>query len=332
MRPAPLSVLVLHEAIAAGARADEMDTLVQAGQVVAALQQPGCRVSALATGLDLAGTLASIRQSNPDCIFNLVESLAGDGRMIHFIPALLHSADVPFTGSGSDAIYLSSHKLLAKNWMRLHGIATPAFFMPGDGASDSATQWIVKSVWEHASFGLDDGCVVSSVSAAQARIEKCAQRHGGDWFAEQFIDGREFNISILEQQGQPLILPIAEMTFVDYPQGKPKMVGYAAKWDEQAVEYHATRRVFPALCAELRETLVQTVERCWRNFGLKGYARVDIRLDAAAVPWVLEINANPGLAQDAGYAAAAREAGMSYEQVIDAILQAALHSGTQEQT
>lgn len=325
-------MLVLHQAIEAGARADEMDTLIQAGQVAVALRKLGWSVSSLATGLDLAGTLAAIRQSNPDCIFNLVESLAGDGRMIHFIPTLLHSVDQPFTGSGSDAIYLSSHKLLAKNWMRLHGIATPAFFTPADAASDSDTQWIVKSVWEHASFGMDDGCVVSSVSAAQARIEECIQRHGGDWFAEQFVDGREFNISVLEQQGQPCILPIAEMTFVGYPQNKPKIVGYAAKWDEQAAEYHATRRVFPALSADLRETLVQTVERCWTSFGLKGYARVDIRLDAAAVPWVLEINANPCLAQDAGYVAAAGAAGMSYEQVIDAILQAALYSGIQGQT
>jgi D-alanine-D-alanine ligase len=332
MRQAAKSVLVLHQEIEAGARADEMDTLMQAGQIAAALQNLGWSVSSLATGLDLAATLAAIRQSDPDCIFNLVESLAGDGRMIHFIPALLPSADAPFTGSGSDAIYLSSHKLLAKNWMRLHGMATPAFFTLADTAGNSHHQWIVKSVWEHASFGLDDGCVVSSVSAAKARIEECMQRHGGDWFAEQFIDGREFNISVLEQQGQPCILPIAEMTFFGYPQNKPKIVGYAAKWDEHAAEYNATRRVFPALSADLRESLVQTVERCWTSFGLKGYARVDIRLDAAAVPWVLEINANPCLAQDAGYVAAARAAGMSYEQIIDAILQAALNSGSRRHT
>lgn len=325
-------MLVLHEAIEAGARADEVDTLVQAAQVSAALQKLGWSVSSLATGLDLAATLASIRQSNPDCIFNLVESLAGDGRMIHFIPGLLHRVDAPFTGSGGDAMYLSSHKLMAKNWMRLHGIATPAFFTPGGAVTDSPGQWIVKSVWEHASFGLDDGCVVSGVSAAQARIEECTQRYCGDWFAEKFIDGREFNISVLELHGRPFILPIAEMTFVDYPQNKPKIVGYAAKWDEQAVEYHATRRLFPALSTDLHQTLVQTVERCWTSFRLKGYARVDIRLDAAAAPWVLEINANPCLAQDAGYVAAAREASMSYEQVIDAIVQSALYSGIQEQS
>lgn len=327
MKPSPLSVLILHEAIQANARPDETDALVQVEHISEAMRKLAWPLSVLQTNLDLAATLSSIRERKPACVFNLVESLGGDGRMIHFAPSLLRAANVPFTGSGSDAIYLSSQKLLAKKWMRLHEIATPKSLeslesgeVPGD---DNAT-WIIKSVWEHASFGMDDGCVVTGLVAAHSRIDECEKRHGGGWFAEQFIDGREFNISVLEQDGQPYVLPVAEMSFVDYPLGKPRIVGYAAKWDEDAPEYHATRRSFPELPEVDREVLCRVVRKCWQIFDLKGYARVDLRVDSAGTPWLLEVNANPCLSRDAGFAAAAHQSGMRYEQLIERVIHAAL--------
>lgn len=319
-----MSVLALHEAIQANARPDEKDALVQVEHVLEAMRRLAWPVSVLQTDLDLAATLSAIRERKPACVFNLVESLGGDGRMIHFIPSLLRVANVPFTGSDSDAISLSSQKLLAKKWMHLNGIATPQSYVPGPEAIDDNSAWIVKSVWEHASYGMDDGCVVTGLAAARSRIGTCIQRYDGDWFAEQFIDGREFNISVLEQDGQPYVLPVAEMTFIDYPLGKPRIVGYAAKWDEDAPEYHATQRSFPDLSEGDGEALRRVVRKCWQIFGLKGYARVDIRVDSAGTPWVLEINANPCLSRDAGFVAAAGKAGMRYEQLIERIVHAAL--------
>jgi D-alanine-D-alanine ligase len=323
---APFAV-VLHEAIGSCARADELDTLVQAEQVSTALQHLGWRVSTLQTGLDLDATLASIKEQRPDVVFNLVESLGGDGRLIHFIPALLGSGDVAFTGCGSDAVYLSSQKELAKNWMRLNGIPTPASLATAGEKPGADTRWIVKSLWEHASFGLDDGCVVRGFDAARTRIEECVARYGGEWFAEQFVEGREFNISVLEQAGKPLILPMAEISFTNLPPGKPKIVGYAAKWDEAAPEYQATPRTFPKLPFSLHEALEEVVRNCWKSFGLNGYARVDIRVDERGTPWVLEVNANPCLSRDAGFVAAARLAGMDYEQLIGRVVDAALSKG-----
>jgi D-alanine-D-alanine ligase len=333
MKPDVQTVLVLHQEIADGTRLDELDTLVQLEQVSGALKELGWNVATLATGLDLATTLASIRRINPACVFNLVESLGGEGRLIHFIPALLQAHGIPFTGCSSDAVYLSSHKLLAKALMRQCGIATPAWFSGTSSGlweaevgaeTDARGQWIVKSVWEHASFGLDDGCVADNVTAARARIEASTRLHGGDWFAEQYIAGREFNISVLEQGGSPHILPLAEMTFVDYPADKPKIVGYAAKWDENSVEFNATSREFPMLSRELANALQQATLGCWKGFGLSGYARVDFRVDDAGKPWVLEVNANPCIAADAGFVAAALRAGIALERVVEHIVQAAL--------
>ncbi len=327
MNQSRMDVLVVHEAIGPDARADELDTLLQAEQVSAALTQLGCNVSTLQAGFDLGATLARIKEQQPDCVFNLAESLGGDGRLVHFIPTLLRVAGVPFSGSDGDAMYLSSQKQLAKNWMRLKGIPTPPCFDPEDDEPADDHRWIVKSVWEHASFGLDDGCVVKGSEATQARIDDCVKRYGGQWFAEQFVDGREFNISVLEQAGEPLILPIAEIGFSDFPPDKPKIVGYAAKWDEQAPEYIATPRSFPELDERLSDALNWVVQKCWKSFSLNGYARVDIRVDSKGTPWVLEVNANPCLSRDAGFAAAAQRAGIGYEQLIAYVLDAAISTG-----
>ncbi len=333
MNQSPMNVLLVHEAIGSDARADELDTLVQVEQVSDALRQLGCHVSTLQAGLDLGATLASVKAHRPGCVFNLVESLGGDGRMVHFIPSLLRVAGVAFTGSDGDAIYLSSQKQLAKNWMRLNGIPTPPGITANGAANvaavtDSDNRWIVKSLWEHASFGLDDGCVVNGMKAAQARIGECEARYGGEWFAEQFVDGREFNISVLEQDGQPLILPIAEIGFSDFPPDKPKIVGYAAKWDEDAPEYLATPRTFPSLPASLEEALKLAVYKCWQSFKLRGYVRVDFRVDNEGNPWVLEVNANPCLSRDAGFAAAARRTGIDYESLIQRVVEAGLRNGS----
>lgn len=324
MRSSRLSVFVVHEALGAGARPDEADALVQVEQVSEAMKKLGWSVAVLPTSLDLDATLASIREHDPACVFNLVESLGGDGRLIHLFPAVLAVARIAYTGADSDAIYLSSQKLVAKILMQAHGIETPRYFTHNDALHDSDSTWIVKSVWEHASLGMDDGCVVHGSDEARHRMAHSEAKYGGEWFAEQFVGGPEYNISVLEQDGQPYLLPIAEMTFVDYPKGKPRIVGYAAKWDENAPEYRATCRVFPSLPEQERDRLRNIVQRCWRAFGLRGYARVDLRLDAEGSPYVLEINANPCLSRDAGFAAAALQAGIRYEQLIERVVHAAL--------
>lgn len=324
MKTSPHSVLVLHEALGADARADEADALVQVEQVREALGHLHWKVATLSIDLDLALGRERLRERQPGCVFNLVESLGGRGELIGLVPALLESEGLPFTGSGSMAIHSSSHKLFAKRWMRSDGIPTPDWQTDADLNAHPDERWIVKSLWEHASLGLDDESVVRGRAAADARIRHCTATHGGTWFAERFIDGREFNISIIEHNGQPRVLPLAEMTFLDYPPDKPRIVGYAAKWDPHAPEFHATVRRFPVLEDAERETLQAAARRCWHLFGLRGYGRVDVRLDRQGTPWVLEVNANPCLSRDAGFAAAAAQAGLRYRQVIEMILHAAM--------
>jgi D-alanine-D-alanine ligase len=233
------------------------------------------------------------------------------------------------TGCGADAMFASGDKLGAKREMLAAGIPTAAYAEgPEWHGLEEGKCWIVKSVEEDASLGLDSGAVVATPDAVIARAELMAGRHGGRWFAEEFIDGREFNVAVLERKGRPEILPIAEMRFENWREGEPRIVGYAAKWDERVDAFHDTVRSFGWQTEEplLHGRLVEFAKACWKLFDCRGYARVDFRVDARGQPYVLEINANPCLEPGAGFAAAALEAGLTYDELIECICGAA-HGG-----
>lgn len=145
-------------------------------------------------------------------------------------------------------------------------------------------------------------------------------------FAEEFIDGREFNVPMLDGPDGPQVLPPGEMDFSTFPEGKPRIIGHRAKWHESSFEYNNTPRSFDVREQDrgLVDQLRQLSLDCWRLFDLRGYVRVDFRVDRAGRPWILEVNANPCLSPEAGYAAALDEAGVSYDEAVRRILESAL--------
>lgn len=316
---------ILHSDVAADAPAEEQDTLVQRDVVSAALAALGYAVVTLPFVRDPADVIRQLQRLAPEVVVNLVESIAGSGRFVHVVPALLKALGRRYTGSTSQAQLVTSQKLLAKRLMRAAGIPTPEWIDPFStniGHPLPTGTMIVKSVWEHASFGLDVESVVPTAKGVAARIEERVRQFGGQWFAERFIEGREFNVAMLAGEGGPEVLPIAEIRFVDFPEHRPCIVDYAAKWDSQSFAYQCTERCFPdpdkerALLADLTGLAL----RCWHTFALNGYARVDIRVDESGRPWALEINANPCLSPDGGFVAAAAKRGLSLTAVVARIL------------
>ncbi len=152
------------------------------------------------------------------------------------------------------------------------------------------------------------------------------RHYGGGWFAEQFIDGREFNLSLLGPRGRPELLPIAEIDFRGFPPGRAAIVDYAAKWDPQTPEYRGTPRTFDPRPGDgpLRGRLAEVALRAWELFGLAGCARVDVRVDWVGEAWLIDVNANPCLAADAGFMAAAGEASLEPLDVLGRLVDAAL--------
>jgi D-alanine-D-alanine ligase len=184
--------------------------------------------------------------------------------------------------------------------------------------------WIVKSLWEHASVGLEADNVVEcrDDQMLEQAMAVRAPFLGGVCFADAFIEGREFNLSLLGSPQGPQVLSPAEIIFEGYAAGQPRIVGYRAKWDVDSEEFRHTPRSFDfgardnPLLAELQVLALQ----CWQFFGLRGYARVDFRVDERGRPWILEINANPCLSPDAGFAAALARAGIDFTRVVEWIV------------
>ncbi|MEQ1565556.1 MAG: D-alanine--D-alanine ligase [Myxococcota bacterium] len=311
-----MRVLVLHDVVPPGAPPDQVDALVQAEVVRRVLEADGHHVSIDTFRLDPAPVVAA----RPDVVFNLVESIGGDGRLAHLAPAMFELLGIPFTGSGAAALAVTGHKRLCKRTLALRGISVPEDFPDGGPA------WIVKSLFEHASVGLDDSCVVGAPDV-EAAVERLAPRMGGAVVAETYVDGRELNVSMLETRDGVRVLPLAEIAF-HLPPGRKRIVGYAAKWEPGSAEWDGTPRTFDVPGIDV-PTIEALCRRCWTELGLRGYVRVDLRVPAdpdgtvRGEPVVLEINANPCLAPDAGFAAAVERGGGTLDDAVRAIVAAA---------
>ncbi|HVS13980.1 MAG TPA: D-alanine--D-alanine ligase [Thermoanaerobaculia bacterium] len=325
-----MRVLILHNQVGADDPALDRDVLDQVEAVGAALDRLGHRCTVTSCTLDLAAVDRTLDHLRPDLVFNLVESLGGADRLIHLAPALLEARGIPCTGSSSDVLRRTSHKTHAKEDMSAAGIPTPPTLAQWPGAVagrvPAGSRWIVKSTWEHGSRGLGDDVVLEPGTDVGEAMARLAGRLGGECLAEPFLDGRELNLSLLETPQGPRVLPPAEIEFVGFPQDKPRIVGYAAKWDEGSFESQHTPRTFdfPASDAPLVEQVAEIARLCWATLGLRGWARVDFRVDREGHPWVLEVNANPCLAPDAGFPAALERGGLAFDDAIAAICDAAL--------
>lgn len=320
-----MHILVLHSDVGDDPPPDELDTLIAADAVSAALKRLDHSVSLAAFTSDQDRFEQLLQRVRADMVFNLVEGIGGLGQHAPVAPRMLDDCGAVFTGASALAMATTNDKPLTKRKLRAAGVATPDWSEPEAWAGLRDGTYIVKSALEDASYGLDDLCVVTGNKAVKVRAADCYLKFGGRWFAEEFIDGREFNISLLQAEGGPQILPMAEMVFESWPADRPRIVGYTAKWDERSPESIQTVRHFgvetaePALAAKLKAAC----SKCWDIFELTGYARVDFRVTEEGEPLVLEINTNPGIAPDAGIVAAAARAGMNYDTLIARIVSAA---------
>lgn len=334
-----MKITILHNAVADSDSADQRDVLVQVAAVEQALQSLGHQTRRLAATLNLELVEEALTSDRPDLVFNLVESLAGSDRLAHLAAVLLNELDLHYTGSPAAAMHLTNNKPRAKERLRGAGLPTPDWAVSTGCEALLRPPYIIKAVWEHASIGLDDHAVVTTGDGSTVceQIASRSRQLGQSCFAEQYIDGREFNLSLIATPDGPRVLPPAEIDFSSFPEGKPRIVGYAAKWDEQAAEYVNTPRKFDFAAADapLVDWLRTLAVECWQLFGLAGYARVDFRVDPKGQPWILEINANPCLSPDAGFAAALARADVpltrAMEWIVEGVGKSEAQSGREQE-
>ncbi|MFH2057317.1 MAG: ATP-grasp domain-containing protein [Pseudomonadota bacterium] len=314
-------IVVLHNQICNNTP-DEIDVLSQRDLVKDACIKLGFDVLCLTVGDDLQNDIQTVALENPEIVFNLVESTWGKGELIYFAPAILNSLKIPYTGVPLDALFVTTNKVLAKKTMQLNHLPTADFFSMDDlDQLDPKKTYIAKPIWEEASLGISPDYIFNTTQTDKLKtISHLSSCH---YFIETFIEGREFNVSILADKNMAEVLPPAEMIFSSYFDDKPKIVGYKAKWDQTSEEYKQTNRVFGTLenTPALKDTLIEICAKSWDVFNLKGYARIDFRVDEKDNVYILEINGNPCISDDSGFIAATRQAGYSVETIISRIIE-----------
>lgn len=305
--------IILHNPVTNSSKEDELDVLNQAIFIETALKQLGYSSQRAVFDLNTNDLIALIKKSEVSVVFNLVETINDSGRLSFAAPAMLELFKVPFTGSDAAAIFMTTDKIVCKTILSFNKIDTPlwAKYLP---EVDPEKYYIIKPISEDGSVGIDD-----AILALGKEIKEIPK----GYFAEEYIHGREFNISIIGGKNKYMILPPAEMCFSnDYYETKPRILGYKAKWDETSMEYQNTTRSFQFndADAELIAELKEVVGKCWEIFGLSGYARVDLRVDTDNKPKVIEINANPCIAPDSGFVAACLEGGLTNTDIVKQII------------
>ncbi|HON55556.1 MAG TPA: ATP-grasp domain-containing protein [bacterium] len=319
-------VIILHNNVLDKSFKDELDNLIESEEVSQALIGLGYEPIKLAFINNIDFLINKTQKIKPKFVFNLVETVNGDGRLAHFAPALLEHLDIPFSGCSSTAIFLTSNKILCKQILKNHGIPTPLWFTLTNFKTEKFQKgnYIVKPIWEDASIGIDSESIkyCNTKNELLIFLETREKKIKKECMAEFYIDGREFNISVISDKNKKIkILPIAEIVFTNY-NDKFKIIDYNAKWNEDSFEYKNTNRTFefPKNDKILLKKLKDIVLKCAQIFELQGYSRIDLRVDKNNKPYILEINANPCISKNAGFAAAAQYAGYDYKKLIFSLI------------
>lgn len=282
--------------------------------VASILAAAGCAVQSLAIGPDSVAHLAhQLAAEKPDVVFNLFEGHAHRPTTEAAVARFLERARVPFTGAGSQTLWRCLHKPLAKQQLASAGLPIPW----GQSVKslpikrrDLPWPLIVKPAARDASEGIEQGSVVTDRAALEQRVAQVQHRYGREVLVEEFLPGREFTASLVETP-QLTALPIGEVIFEPRPGVPWPLLTYAAKWLPESADYVATDMLHAApIEAGLQEKLVALAKRAFVVCNCRDYARIDLRLNAAGEPLILDVNPNSDLSPTACFAYAIQKAGL----------------------
>jgi D-alanine-D-alanine ligase len=283
-------------------------------------------------GVEVYSVLAQIRTRKYDLLFNLCESMDNNSLNEPTFAGLLDLFGIRYTGADLLALASCLHKQRTKDILLAHGVSTPPYRYLLDETSlvdptlDALDYpWFVKLAHEDASLGITEANLVRDASALRARSRELMREYKQSVIAERYVEGREINVTVMGNGAEARTLPLHEIDFAAMPSDRPHIVSYAAKWEEDHVDYVGTkpvplREASPALVAAVQEVALAA----YRAVELRDYGRVDLRVDASGQPWVIDVNPNPDISPDAGVTRAAAAAGMTYPQMVAEIARIAL--------
>ncbi|MBN1424926.1 D-alanine--D-alanine ligase [Candidatus Fermentibacteria bacterium] len=273
-----------------------------------------------------------VQRLKPDIVFNVAEGMVGPAREAH-VPAILEMLRIPYSGSDSLTLAVCLHKAWANVILAANGVPTPRHRVI-EGITDLDSPWeilfpiILKPLHEGSSKGIRDDQVVGSLFDLRVRAARLLRDYHQPVLAEQFLQGREFTVAILGNPPDVRVLPPVELRFDAFPPGTTPIYSWEAKWlwdrpDSPLDVFQCPAGLSFAQQAEI-EQVCQATARILR---IRDWARIDVRMDAAGVVHVMEVNPLPGMLPDPDahscYPKAARAAGMTYDDVVLAVVDAA---------
>jgi D-alanine-D-alanine ligase len=282
--------------------------------------------------MPLAGDLSVLQRKldrlRPDIVFNQYDDVVHGALYEMRVAAFIRMLGYPMTGSPALGLGLSRDKYMSLSLLKGAGLPIPPSTAIVERLGDiDEYKWtfplIVHAAQEHAGIGLDRNSVVNTKTALKEKAREILRTYKQPALVQHFLKGREFNVGLLGGR-KVQVLPLAEVDYSRLPRTIPPIMSYAAKWVETSVEYQRTEvicpaRVDPAMSAHIGRTAV----KAFRVVGGWGYGRVDIRLNEAGEPVILEVNCNPCLDSGMGLARSAEQAGITYPELLQSIVKAA---------
>jgi len=295
-----------------------------------------------------------LRRERPDIVFNIAEGSTGVNREAH-VPAICEFFGIPYSGSDPFSLSLCLDKARTKEWLSYHGVRTAPFVLirdvaelesflgekrSGNGRRNSSSVLgrplgtarssglFVKPVHEGSSKGITERNFCRTADEVRSQVRFLLERYEQPVLVEEYLPGAEFTCAILGNGNAARVLPIVGINFDALPEGAVPVYGFEAKWlwdrPENPLEmFECPARIDEALAREIEQVAL----RAYQVLGCRDWSRIDVRLDAAGEPNVVEVNPLPGILpnpeDNSCFPKAARVAGMSYDQLIQRCLKSA---------
>lgn len=296
--------------------------------VISSIKENFSEVHSIAVDKRVQRVIDEITAYNPDAIVNFVESVEGIAHYEYCMAALFELIGYHYTGNIPSSLGNCLDKERAKRILNSFGVNTPGSltFKPRMRIHEKDISLnyplIMKLLDEDASIGISEYSVVKNFKELKKHFKFLSDNFDKNILVEEFIDGRELNIGILGDK----VLPVSEILFDGLPDHMPKIVTYDGKWTEGSIYYDHTKPKCPAdLSKSLKKKVEEIAATAFKALNCRDYARVDVRLDKKGTPFVIEVNPNPDISRDSGFARAAEAAGISHKQLLLTITEFALN-------
>lgn len=326
-----LRILVMtHESVVppdnvSGLTDEQIDEFRMEYDVRSTLEDLGHDVRVVGIGDKLAALRESAREWRPHVVFNLLDEFSDIAAYDHYVVAYLELMRQAYTGCNPRGMMVSRDKVLTKQVLAWHRIATPRFQLFPYGKKFREPQRLgfplfVKSATEDASFGIAQASVVDDMASLRERVEFIHEHVQSDALVEEYVAGRELYIGVLGNT-QLTTLPVWEMNFGNLSKAEERVATRKVKWDRKYQQRHG---IATGLAADLsdneQQRLARLAKRIFRALHMTGYARLDLRMREDGKVFLLEANANPDLTYGEDFAESAASIGLDYGKLLTRIV------------